>query len=97
MRLDGADEQTQIRPLPNDELVQLQRCTQEARVASDLAGKGHGLARAACETTGASAGLLERGDPVLMGWTPPPDGIAMCHGGDVEIATEEGCPWKIFP
>ena len=35
--------------------------------------------------------------PVLMGWTPPPDGIAMCHGGDVEIATEERCPWMRLP
>lgn len=25
-----------------------------------------------------------------MGWTLPPDGIAMCQRGDVEIATWEG-------
>jgi len=26
----------------------------------------------------------------LMGWMPPPDGIAMCQDGDVVIATEGG-------
>ena len=47
MRLDGRHEQAQARPLPHDELVHLQRCAQEARVAADLAGHGDGLARAA--------------------------------------------------
>lgn len=38
MRLDGANEQARTCPLPYDELVHLQRCAQEARFASDLAG-----------------------------------------------------------
>ncbi len=47
MRLDDLHEQAQARPLPHDELVQLQRCAQEARIAADLAGQGDDLARAA--------------------------------------------------
>ena len=47
MRLDGADEQARTCPLPYDELVQLQRCAQKARVASDLVGQRDDLARAA--------------------------------------------------
>ena len=35
MRLDGVDEQAIARPLPHDELVQLQRGAKEARVAVD--------------------------------------------------------------
>lgn len=35
MRLNGTDEQACTCPLPYDELVQLQRCAQKARVASD--------------------------------------------------------------
>ena len=47
MRLDGCHEQTQARPLPHDELVQLQRRAPQARVSAGLAGQGDGLARAA--------------------------------------------------
>ncbi len=47
MRLDGADEQARTCPLLHDELVQLQRCAQEARFAPDLAGQRDDLARAA--------------------------------------------------
>ena len=68
-----------------------------ARVATDLARQGHGVAGAQGGSHGATAGVLRCSDPVLMGWTPPPDGIAMCHGGDVEIATEERCPWTRLP
>ncbi len=37
MRLDGAHEQADTRPLPHDELVQLQRFTEEAWFFADLA------------------------------------------------------------
>ncbi len=47
MRLDGCHEQAITRPLPHDELVQLHGVASEARVAADLAGQGHDLARAA--------------------------------------------------
>jgi len=47
MRLDGMHEQTDTRPLPYDELVQLHGFAAQARVAADLAGQGHDLARAA--------------------------------------------------
>ena len=46
-RLDRRHEQAITRPLPHDELVQLQRLTEEARVFADLAGQGDDLARAA--------------------------------------------------
>lgn len=46
-RLDGCDEQAIIRPLPHDEMVQLYCFASQARIASDLAGQGHDLARAA--------------------------------------------------
>ena len=97
MRLDEQHEQAQARPLPHDELVHLQRFAQEARVAADLARQGNGVAGAQGGSHGATAGVLRCGAPVLMGWTPPPDGIAMCHGGDVEIAIEERCPWMRLP
>lgn len=47
MRLDGLDEQALTCSLPHHELVQLQRCAQETRVASDLVGTRDDLARAA--------------------------------------------------
>ena len=47
MRLDRPHEQAITRPLPHDELVQLQRFASQARVAADLAGQGHDVARAA--------------------------------------------------
>ena len=47
MRLDGVDEQSIPRPLPHDELVQLLSGAAQARVAVDLVGQGHDLARAA--------------------------------------------------
>ena len=46
MWLDGQDEQAIAHPLPNDELVQLYFGAAQARVAVDLAGQGHDLARA---------------------------------------------------
>lgn len=45
LRLDGRHERGQARPLPHDELVDLQRRAQEARIAADPAGQGDGLAR----------------------------------------------------
>lgn len=39
MWLDEANEQAFTRPLPHNELVRLQRCAQEARVAADLGDK----------------------------------------------------------
>ena len=47
MRLDGSHEQTDTRPLPHDELVQLHCFAAQARVAADLVGQGDDLARAA--------------------------------------------------
>ena len=47
MRLDRVHEQTCTRPLPHDELVQLHGFASQARVATDLAGQGDDLARAA--------------------------------------------------
>ncbi len=47
MWLDRPHEQAITRPLPHDELVQLQRLTEEARVFADLAGQGDDLACAA--------------------------------------------------
>ena len=47
MRLDDQHEQAHARPLPHDKLVHLQRCSQEARVADDLAGQEGALVRAA--------------------------------------------------
>ena len=46
MRLDGQDEQAITHPLPHGELVQLYCGAAQARVAADLAGQGHELARA---------------------------------------------------
>jgi hypothetical protein len=46
-RLDGRHEQARASPLPQDELVRLQRRAPQAQVAADLAGQGEGLARAA--------------------------------------------------
>lgn len=45
--LDSWHEQAISRPLPHDELIQLHRLTEEARVAVDLAGQGNDLACAA--------------------------------------------------
>ena len=45
--LDGRDEQAITHPRPHDELVQLYFGAAQARVAVDLAGLGHDLARAA--------------------------------------------------
>ena len=47
MWLDGRDEQAITDPRPHDELVQLYFGAAQARVAVDLAGQGHDLARAA--------------------------------------------------
>ncbi len=47
MRLEGMHDEALSRPLPHDELVQLQCSTAETRFLADLAGQGHGLARAA--------------------------------------------------
>ena len=47
MRLDGTHEQVITRPLLHDELVQQHGFASQARVAVDLAGQGHDLARAA--------------------------------------------------
>jgi hypothetical protein len=47
MRLDVPHEQTITSPLSHEELVQLNFITAQARVASDLAGQGDDLARAA--------------------------------------------------
>ena len=47
MRLDGPHGQTITSPLSHDELVQLHCIAAQARVASDLAGQGDDLARAA--------------------------------------------------
>ena len=44
--LDRANEQAIPRPVPHDELVQLLSVAAQARVAADLAGQGHDLARA---------------------------------------------------
>lgn len=97
MQLDGLDEQAITRSLSHNELVQLHGFSVQARIVADLAGQGDDLARAAWRQSRSPCGVLRCGDPVLMGWTPPPDGIAMCHGGDVEIATEERCPWMRLP
>ena len=47
MRLDGVHEQAVTRPLPHDELIQLQQRAEEARITVDLAGQGDDLACAA--------------------------------------------------
>ena len=47
MRLDGLHEQAITRPLPHYELVKLHFGAAQARLAVDLAGQGHDLARAA--------------------------------------------------
>ena len=47
MRLDSRHEQANTRPLPHDELVQLQRLTEEAGFFADLAGQRDDLAGAA--------------------------------------------------
>ena len=47
MRLDVLHEQAITRPIPHDELVQLHFFAPQARVTSDLAGQGDGLACAA--------------------------------------------------
>ncbi len=44
--LDGQDERAITHPLPHDELVQLYFGDAQARVAVDLAGQGHDMARA---------------------------------------------------
>ena len=47
MPLDALHEQATSRPLSHDELVQLQRVSQEAGVSAHLGRQGHDLARAA--------------------------------------------------
>ena len=47
MRLEGRHDEALTRPLSHDELAQLQRRAEEARLAADLAGQGDGLACAA--------------------------------------------------
>jgi UDP-glucuronate 4-epimerase len=47
MPLDALHEQTISRPLPQDELVQLQRIAAQPGVSADMGGQRHGLARAA--------------------------------------------------
>ena len=47
MRLEGQHDEALTRPLSHDELVQLQRGAEEARLSADLAGQGDGLACAA--------------------------------------------------
>ena len=47
MRLDGLHERAITRPLPQEELVRLHSFAAQAWFASDVAGQGHDLARAA--------------------------------------------------
>ena len=41
---------------------------------------------------GAETGVDRRG--ILMEWTPPPDGIAMCQGGGVTNPRRRRRPWN---
>lgn len=47
MRLDGWHDEAQACPLPHEELVELQRRAQKARLTADLSRHGDDLARAA--------------------------------------------------
>ncbi len=92
MRLDGVHEQAITRPLPHDELVQLQCFPSQAWVSADLAGQGDDLACAALRSPWPPCDVLGCRDPVLSDHQGPFQTAAEANDWNGGQPSEDGEP-----